>query len=367
MLRRSNRKRKFVSAIEDMSKSSGTKKKKASSPDTSKSMPKLPRTPMGGQEAEQDNAGGKAFEAMLMMMEARLGENMEKVAEAAQEAVRLSLLTKDNLEKLDTKVDKNESSLRASIKATEERLMERVDQRVKEMVDTQLRSAGFDPELSAADFSVRRSVRSNPEGNGQPSYAGVTSMRPAVRGPTQGNEISRTDRQETSFLNAQKSLRLWPIPGGSRNELENYLRIKLRFDEAFIREELGEVVIKRPREPKNKIREEFIVTFESKQIRDTIKAAASNLANFREEAGMRLHVPDHLQRDFQRLMNLSYDLKKRYQGLKRNIKFGKEDRGLFMDLKLSEDKEWKRVKPEQAAAATKGGIGTGRRIWRRRS
>ena len=117
MLRRSNRKWKFVSAIEDMSKSSGTKKKKASSPDTSKSMPKLPRTPMGGQEAEQDNAGGKAFEAMLMMMEARLGENMEKVAEAAQEAVRLSLLTKDNLEKLDTKVNKNESSLRASIKA----------------------------------------------------------------------------------------------------------------------------------------------------------------------------------------------------------------------------------------------------------
>ena len=52
-------------------------------------------------------------------------------------------------------------------------------------------------------------------------------------------------------------------------------------------------------------------------------------------------------------MNLSYDLKKRHPGLKRNIKFDEEDRGLFMDLKLSEDKDWKRVKPEQAAAAAK--------------
>ena len=56
---------------------------------------------------------------------------------------------------------------------------------------------------------------------------------------------------------------------------------------------------------------------------------------------MRLHVPDHLQRDFQALMNLSFDLKKRHPGLKRNIKFDEEDMGLFMDLKLGEDKDWK--------------------------
>ena len=97
-----------------------------------------------------------------------------------------------------------------------------------------------------------------------------------------------------------------------------------------------------------------MAVFEDKHIRDTIKAAASNLANFREEAGMRLHLPDHLQRDFQTLMNLSYDLKKKNPDLKRNIKFDEDDLGLFMDLKLKTEGDWKRVKPAQATAANRG-------------
>ena len=69
--------------------------------------------------------------------------------------------------------------------------------------------------------------------------------------------------------------------------------------------------MRRTREPRNKNKHEFIVTFETKQIRDAVKAVAPNLANFRETAGMRLHIPDHLQRDFHALMNLSFDLKKK--------------------------------------------------------
>ena len=68
---------------------------------------------------------------------------------------------------------------------------------------------------------------------------------------------------------------------------------------------------------------------------------------------MRLQIPDYLQRDFQALMSLSYDLKKRHPGLKRNVKFDEEDIGLFMDIKLNEDEEWNRVEPSQAHAAMK--------------
>ena len=68
---------------------------------------------------------------------------------------------------------------------------------------------------------------------------------------------------------------------------------------------------------------------------------------------MRLHIPDHLQRDFQALMNLSFNFKKKHPGLKRNVKFDEEDCGLFMDLRLSETGDWKRVKPKQALAAVK--------------
>ena len=68
---------------------------------------------------------------------------------------------------------------------------------------------------------------------------------------------------------------------------------------------------------------------------------------------MRLHIPDHLQKEFHALMNLSYDLKKKHPGLKRNIKFDEEDGGLFMDFRLNDDNgtEWKRVKPAQAVRA----------------
>ena len=148
-------------------------------------------------------------------------------------------------------------------------------------------------------------------------------------------------------------MRLWPIPGGDIDQLKGYLKSKLRMDESFIKDELGEVEIRRVRDQRNRKKDEYLVTFESKQIRDTVKAAAPNLANFRDEAGMRLHVPDHLQKEFQALMNISYDLKKRHPNLKRNVKFDEDDLGLFMDVRPDEGKEWKRIKPSQATHLTK--------------
>ena len=76
---------------------------------------------------------------------------------------------------------------------------------------------------------------------------------------------------------------------------------------------------------------------------------------------MRLHIPDHLQKNFQSLMNLSYDLKKRHPGLKRNVKFDESELDLFMDLKTNEDAEWRRVSPAQAKNYTKTRSTTGAR------
>ena len=353
ILRRSNRKW-----------SSGTKKKKTASPDPSKSMPKIPKTPQGSQEdkgeksdkSDRPDSGAAAFEAMLLAMEERLGAKMERATEAAQEAVNLSKQTKDNLERLEVKVDKNEENMRAALLNTEGRLMERVDSRVKEMVETQLRASGFDPELTSTDLPMRESaMQLQSTSVSQRTYAnaagsGITSAR---LGQANTTGQSKTDRQDASFWTARRSLRLWTIPGGERDQLEEYLRVKLRMDESFIREELGETTITRTKKPRNKKKDEYIVKFESKHIRDAVKAAATNLVNFRETAGMRLHVPDHLQRDFRTLMNVSYDLKKRHTELRRNVKFDEEDKGLFMDIRLDEGSEWKRVKPEHAAAAAK--------------
>ena len=129
---------------------------------------------------------------------------------------------------------------------------------------------------------------------------------------------------------------------------------KLRLDAGFISDELGEVSITKPKDPrkKNRNKDKYVVTMETKQVRDAVKAAA-NLANFRETAGMRLDVPDHLQRDFSSLMNLSFDLKKKHPYLKRNVKFDEEDKSLYMDIKLKDDGDWRRVKPAQMVAANK--------------
>ena len=63
---------------------------------------------------------------------------------------------------------------------------------------------------------------------------------------------------------------------------------------------------------------------------------------------MRLHIPDHLQKKFRALMNLSYDLKKKFQDLKRNVKFDEDGLTLFMDIQTAAEGDWKRVEAEQA-------------------
>ena len=97
--------------------------------------------------------------------------------------------------------------------------------------------------------------------------------------------------------------------------------------------------------------DEVIVEFDCKEVRDTVKAQGPNLANYRDEAGMRLHLPNHLQKDFKALMSLSYELKKKNPDLRRNVKFDENDLGLYMDIQIKKDGHWKRVKPDQARTA----------------
>ena len=110
-LRRSNRKRKSVSILpEEMSKGSGSKKKKSSpkvpSPrqeNPGKSMPRIPRTPQGqGQDpldkdetpraSKQGSENPNDFAAMLLAMEARLVSKLDANNRAVKEAVSLSKL-----------------------------------------------------------------------------------------------------------------------------------------------------------------------------------------------------------------------------------------------------------------------------------
>ena len=159
----------------------------------------------------------------------------------------------------------------------------------------------------------------------------------------------------TSFVSKAVSYTHLRAHETGRNLVCRLLLEKLGLDGNFVLHELGETTIRPHRDPRSKYKDEAYVTFETKEVRDAVKARASYLANFRDDqAGMRLHLPNYLQRDFRSLMGLAYELKKRHPELKRNVKFDEEDLGLFMDMQLDKGGHWRRVKPDEAKLAHTG-------------
>ena len=125
---------------------------------------------------------------------------------------------------------------------------------------------------------------------------------------------------------------MWPVR--DEESLSDFITDKLKMDKTFL-DEMGQVKVRTVRDPRSKLKDEAMVTFESKQVRDAVKAKASGLANYREEAGIRLHIPDYLQKYFKLLMNLAYDLKQKHRTLRRNVKFDEEEMNLFMDIQMT--------------------------------
>ena len=374
VLRRSNRKRKLaIYNDSEMSKNSGSKKKKGSSPDPGRSMPKIPRTPQpqgtpeqqtsqtGPQQQQQQQQQQQSgttpdlpptLEALLLGMEGRLGSKIDSTNMKVDRALSLAEEATVALADLHRKVAATEENVAGKIGEAEARIMNEVNTKVKTIVLDQLKAAGFDLELTAADLSTRASAGA--------SYAAAAATRSCVQesvGPRRGEEL-----REDKYNEARRALRLWPIENGSWIGLREYLRSRLNMGLDFVDSLEGRLDIRKPREVKGRKPDEYVVVFESRADRDEVKAAAPALAEHREEAGMRLHVPDHLQRQFKALMNLSYDLKTKHKGLKRNIKFDDGTLGLYLDIQIDKDEEWQRIDPEQALEATKGRRGRDRSL-----
>ena len=127
-LRRSARKRK--STTSDMLKGSGSKKKKGGSPaqkeaDPGKSMPRIPRTPQGGQPPRQTEERPEAvstFEALLLAMEGRLSSKIDKSNEVARQVLEVASQTKMTLDDMEARVKTNEDNIKQVIERTEDRV-----------------------------------------------------------------------------------------------------------------------------------------------------------------------------------------------------------------------------------------------------
>ena len=96
-----------------------------------------------------------------------------------------------------------------------------------------------------------------------------------------------------------------------------------------------------------------MVTFASKEVRDAVRGAAYRLANCPHPAGIRLEVPDYLQKNFRALENIAYQIKQKNPHLKRNVKLDELRMDVVMDIQIKDRDDWKTVLPEHAEQAAR--------------
>ena len=161
---------------------------------------------------------------------------------------------------------------------------------------------------------------------------------------------SRAAKLTEIYMEHRKSLRLWPIKGQNGKGAE--LRLSLF---SFLKEHLkitgddlcrlGNISIKKFRDPANKNSDEVLVVFETREARDYVKAAAKHLGG-NTSVGMKIHVPTHLEHNFKILQSLGYHLRQSDEGIRRSIKFDDENEDLAMDIRV--DDKWSRIRPAEA-------------------
>ena len=87
------------------------------------------------------------------------------------------------------------------------------------------------------------------------------------------------------------------------------------------------------------------------EVRDIVRRAARELGGD-PTSGIRLEIPRHLQKNLRSLESVSFALKRKHNGMRRNIKFDDDRMDLVLDFCTNPSdpaSAWKKIRPEQAA------------------
>lgn len=185
-----------------------------------------------------------------------------------------------------------------------------------------------------------------------------TVLRPSTdRSFDESGSLDRTPRvDESAYIAARKSLRLWPIQGGSSQDLWQSTGLFLRSTLGLkdFREDQIES-ISRPVFPSGlTTKNEAVVKFVNAEIRDTVLGASSRLSDKfdaagKPTAGIRLEIPRSLSSIFRILEKYGQQIRQRHgQGTRRHVKFDDGSRSLYLNVKLPGDERWSRVEIEMA-------------------
>lgn len=161
-----------------------------------------------------------------------------------------------------------------------------------------------------------------------------------------------------AYLEARRSIRLWPVPGLSEDDLwggvGEFLHGPLAIDATEICQDDIEGVRRVGQQNGGLVNDEVVVTFRTKEIRDLVAVSAANLATAvdpggRPTAGVRIEVPEELRDTFRLLSRFGTRLRARHgTGLKRHIKFDDFCGSLYVNVKLPGDEKWTRITPALA-------------------
>ena len=170
---------------------------------------------------------------------------------------------------------------------------------------------------------------------------------PAV--PSIRNCVPSSTGQRDAYCFSRRSLKMWPIVGENLEDaVKAFLCDKLKLSNQKINS-LGLIEVGRSLGRVACKRMEVLVTFETKEGRDTVKAAGFNLAG-QSESGMAIHVPGHLTDNLHALSSICYKIKRNQaSGVKRSMKFDDEKQDVYLDIFVAG--QWRRIDPSEAKIA----------------
>ena len=318
--RRSGRKRRSTAGS---ALPASSKKSRAA---TTKTMPteRSPKKAADGRPKQPPDASDdpdgywKRMGSMLNGLESRMKREMELVREQLGRSI----------------VD-----LGSRVEQTEKRLDNLADE-VGLIVDKKLASGGGGPLSMLTPGSDDPGLK---EGTSYAAALAKASVSPRTLLAAAGK------KKEDDYWECRKALRLRPIKEGPENrEVLTFLKEHMKLSDEFL-SCLGPIQVRRiPFGPGAKIRHEAIVTFQSVDTRDAVRGAARNLAGLSSDYGVRLEIPNRLKSAMKSLQSISYDLKQKYPGSRRNVLFDDESQDLVLDFCLREGEQWRRLTSKQA-------------------
>lgn len=174
---------------------------------------------------------------------------------------------------------------------------------------------------------------------------GATASQPQVAG---GKKVA--NKREEAYFRCRRTLKMWPIEGEDLTDATRVFfanRLGMTADRI---QALGEIFVALSPGRAARLRKELLVTFETIDDRDAVKAMGSNLAG-QNEAGMSVHVPGHLLDSLYALNGVGYSIKAKNQGVKRSVKFDDLEQDIYLDIFIAG--QWKKITPMEAKNALK--------------